>query len=324
MRLSFPDKVARLTAMRKLFQLGFIGAFLALALSSRAEEFLTWHTNQDRVSADIRSAELVRVLEAVAKLTGWHVFLESNTTLTVSTKFKDVTSGEALRLLFPDLNYAFVPQTNGPSLLYVFRTARANARQQIQAGDIASGKKVVPKVIPNELIVRLKPGADINEIAKKLGAKVIGKIDGLNAYRLQFSDEAATDAARAELANNSDVAEVDSNYFVNPPPTATAVSGLAASMPQLKVNPPAGGSGRLTVGIVDTAIQPLGGDLDKLLVKKFSEAGDASPDPNVPTHGTSVYTTLLRAAAMAENGDATFTDRMPRRRLSISLPASRT
>jgi hypothetical protein len=292
--------------MRTVFQRTLILLFLFAAISSRAENTLVWRTTQDLVSADVKSVETIRVLEGVAKLTGWHVFLESNAmTLNVSAKFKDVSSGEALHLLFPGLNYALVPQTNGPAQLYVFRTSRSAATQEVRPGDLAA-KKSGPKKIPNELIVRLKPGMNIDELAKKLGAKVIGKIDGLNAYRLQFSDEAAADAARAELSNNSDVAEVDSNYSVNPPPTATAVNAPGAALPQLKVNPPTDKSGRLTVGIVDTAIQPLGGDLDKFLVKTFSEAGSASPDPNTPTHGTSVYETLLRAASMAENGGAGF------------------
>ena len=51
------------------------------------------------------------------------------------------------------------------------------------------------KHVPNELLVKLKPGADIDALAKLLGAKVIGRDDKLGIYRLQFADAAATDAA---------------------------------------------------------------------------------------------------------------------------------
>ena len=50
--------------------------------------------------------------------------------------------------------------------------------------------------------MRLKPGAKIDDLARSLGAKVIGRIDSLNAYRLQFQDQAAADTAREQLAAN--------------------------------------------------------------------------------------------------------------------------
>lgn len=288
--------------MRKYVQRGliFLALLLALALPVRAADFVTWHTNDDRVSADIQSAELIRVLEGIAQITGWHVFLESNTTLTVSTKFKDVPSGEALRLLFPNLNYALVPQTNGPSFLYVFRTTRQNARQQVQAGNLGPGKARDAKVIPNELIVRLKPGANIDEIAKRLGATVVGKIEGLNAYRLRFDDAAAAESARAALAGDPQVASVESNYVIDQPPPVAKLDMANPPPPvKLTLNPPENDPCHVVVGLVDTAVQPTGTDLDKFLKNSYSVAGKANLDSTVPSHGTSMYQDLLRGAESA-------------------------
>ena len=66
--------------------------------------------------------------------------------------------------------------------------------------------------------MKVKPGADIDALAKSLGAKVVGRNDKLGIYRLQFADAAATDAALARLKNNPDVAAVDYNYIYDPPP----------------------------------------------------------------------------------------------------------
>ena len=73
--------------------------------------------------------------------------------------------------------------------------------------------------IPDELIVKLKSGSktNINELAQMLGAKVIGRSDGLNSYRLKFESEDAANAARQTLASNSDIASTDSNYTVAQP-----------------------------------------------------------------------------------------------------------
>jgi hypothetical protein len=277
---------------------------LALVLSSAragAADAFTWNTNQNRVTASIRSTPVLRVLEAVSQFTGWRVYLEENTTYNVSTTFKDLPPGDALRMLLGNLSFAIVPQSNAPSRLYVFRTSMGNATQLVKPGDLNS-KTNSAKIISNELIVRLKPSANIDELARLLGAKVVGKIDGQNIYRLQFADEAATDAARQQLATNSDVLEVDSNYSIDSPPSAQKLSSVGTPPVSLKLNPPANDSGRLLVGLVDTAVQPVGSDIDSFLAKTISVAGTANPDPNFPTHGTSMFENMLRAASSVETG----------------------
>jgi hypothetical protein len=287
-----------------MLQRGLIILLLCAAVSLRAADVLTWQTNQDRVTADIQSVELRRLLEGIAKVAGWRVYLESNTTLNVSAKFKDLSSGDALHFLLHDLNYALVPQTNASPRLFVFRTVRANATELIHPADLAAGKKLDVKKIPNELIVRLKPGANIDDLARKLGAKVIGKIDGLNAYRLQFADEDAATAALPQLTGNSDVASVENNYFVDQPPQVGKLDSANAPPPvQLKLNP-TGDSARVIVGLIDTAVKPMGNEYDKFLAGSDSVAGDATFDPNSPTHGPSMFQDILRGVASTTGGSS--------------------
>ena len=279
-----------------------LGLFAVTCTRTRANDAFSWNTNQNRVTADIQSLNVERLLGRVAAATGWQVFLEPGTSRDVSAKFKDIPPGEALRLLLGDLNFALVPETNTSPRLYVFRTSRIKATRLIRPAD-AKGAARTASVIPNELIVRLKPGAKIEDIARLLGAKVLGRIDGLNAYRLQFQDETSADAARGQLAGNSDVAGVESNYVVDPPPSAVQVDPTGVPPLQLKLNPP-GNTGRVIVGLVDTAVQPLGGGLDSFLLKSISVAGDATPDPNSPTHGTSMFENMLRSIAAVTGGNS--------------------
>jgi len=267
-----------------------------LTVSVRASESLNWRTNQNRVTADIHSLKLSPLLEQIATATGWQVYLEPDTTHIVSAKFKDLPPGEALRLLLGDLNFALVPETNAPARLFVFRTIQRNATQLIRAQKQNAGK-----AIPNELIVTLKPGIKIDELAKSLGAKVTGRIAGLNAYRLEFENEDAANAARAQLANNSDVASVDSNYSVDRPPLPSETSLPGAGPPHLQLTPPPA-NGKVVVGLVDTAVQPLGNDLDKFLLKSISVAGDAQLSPDSPSHGTSMAETILRSLETMTKG----------------------
>ena len=280
-----------------------LAAVVLTAAPAWAADTLKWETNRNQVTADIKSGKLLPLLEQIASATGWHVFVEPGSARTISAKFDKLAPGEALHLLLGDLNFALIPETNASSQLLVFHTQMKNATQAVRPVSAAeAGAK--GKLIPNELIVRLKPGAKIDELAKLLGAKVIGKIDSLNAYRLQFEDQAATDAARQSLAGNPDVASVDSNFSIDRPPTpAGAQGGSLPPPPQLQLNPPPS-SGRVIVGLVDTALQPLGNGLDAFLLKALSAAGDAQLDPNNPSHGTSMAETLLRSLSAATKGNS--------------------
>ena len=264
---------------------------------------LDWDRGRDRVSADIRSGELYDVLSQVAAASGWNIYVEPNLKRTVSTKFKNLPPGEALPHLLGELSFALVPQTNASPKLLVFRTLSRNATQAVAPALKAAAART--NAIPNQLIVRLKPGAKIEDLAKQLGAKVIGKIDSLNAYRLQFDDPAATDAARLALASNADVASVENNYSFDAPPTPNLVTATSTagpmSPPQLQLKPPPDG-GRLIIGLVDTQVQPLGNGLDKFLLPQQSVAGDAQLDPNTPAHGTSMAETMLRSLQTLTQG----------------------
>src|SRR6185369_1860668 len=116
---------------------------------------LVW--KPDKVAADISGWKLPKLLEALSAATGWQIFVEPETEHLVSTRFKDRPQGEALRLLLGDLNFALLPpQTNGPSRLYMFRTSMQEATQLVKAAEKKDAARIA-----NELIVTLKPGANI-------------------------------------------------------------------------------------------------------------------------------------------------------------------
>lgn len=289
----------------------FCLSLLALALPcAHAADTFEWSTNKNSVSADIKSSDLISVLEKIAGVTHWKVFLEPGTTHSVSTKFKDLPPNEALHLLLGDVNFAVLPATNSTSTLYVFRTRMQRATQAvIAARDPNHGR------IPNELIVRLKPGAKIEEIARQLGAKVVGRIDGLNAYRLQFDDQAAADAARKELSSNSDVASVDYNYSISRPgdPSLVPQNLAAGANFSLQLKPPPD-DGKIIVGLVDTEVQSLCDNLNSFMLPSVSIANGGqsgqptqAPVPSTsssasPTHGTSMASTILHSLQQVTGG----------------------
>jgi thermitase len=273
--------------------------FSLIAVLSCVANSIVWDAKKDQVSADVRDTALWPLLENVAHQTGWHIFVEPGLDRKVDTKFQDLPRGEALKKLLGELNFAFVPQTNGPDFLYVFKTTMRAATQPVAAKLVA--KTAPAKHIANELLIKVKPGTDIDALAKALGAKVIGRDDALGLYRLKFDDAAATDTALGKLKSSSDVATVDYNYLYDPPVAPQRIQNAPVGPVSLALNPP-GDSGKVIVGLVDTSIQSLGNDLDKFILKPISVAGDANANSSDPTHATSMAETILRAIAAQGSG----------------------
>jgi hypothetical protein len=108
-----------------------IGFWLGSATQGLTADTLNWSTNATVVSADIRDGKLPWLLEQITSATGWRVFVEPDVSHTVSAKFKNLSPGDALRLLLGDLSFALIPEANASPKLFVFRTSMGNATQRV-------------------------------------------------------------------------------------------------------------------------------------------------------------------------------------------------
>jgi thermitase len=275
--------------------LGFCLMLVASCLGAFAAETnsIVWHKAADRVDADVRSLSLSQLLQQITAQTGWQVYVEPGTTHSASTKFKNLPTGDALQMLFGNLNFALVLHTNAAPRLYVFTTKMQNATQRVRVP-----KTTAARHVPNELLVKLKPGVDINALAKALGAKVIGHDAKLGIYRLQFADAAATDAALAQLQADPDVEAVDYNYVYDPPPTPQAIANAPVGPVSLTLDPSTPNDPcSPVVGLIDTSVQSLGSQLDPFMLKPISVVGDVTTSSTDITHGTAMAETVLRGVS---------------------------
>ena len=259
---------------------------------------LSWDTQNDIVSANLHSEPLFPLLQAIAHQTGWHVFVEPQADRTVSVKFRNASSGDALHKLLGNLNFALVPKTDEAWQLYVFTTRMENATRRVTLSTNTVAAK--QKHVPNQLLVKAKPGTDIDALAKSVGAKVIGRQDSLGLYLLEFPDAASTDAALGQLKSNSDVQSVDYNYIYDAPPSPQTFSGNAPTVPKLTadvVNP--GDPCNPTIALIDTAYHPTGTSLDQFALTPLSVTSDNCPPSTSMTHATAMYQTLLNALGQA-------------------------
>ena len=286
----------------RLMQTLLIALILFIITSSQAADSLVWNTANDAVTADVHSKALWPLLEDIAHQTGWHIFVEPGLERhKTNVKFSALQRGEALKKLLGNLNYAFVPQVTGPDFLYVFSTAMRNATQSV-AADSNLRKKASPKYVANELLVKVKPGTDIDTLAKSLGAKVVGRDDALGLYRLKFNDETAMETALTQLKNNPSVDAVDYNYYydapIKPQPSAnTTANQTKLTLDDTQSNDPC----HPIVAVIDTQVQSLGSDLDKFVMKPISVVDNPSSLEGV-THGTAMVSAALDAISQSSGG----------------------
>src|SRR5882762_11331062 len=90
--------------------------FAALFTSSvLAADNLRWRSDKQILDADLKEAPLIPTFEQLAAQTGWHIYLEPTPGKTFSTKLSGLPRGEAMHALIGDMNYMFVPETDGPT-----------------------------------------------------------------------------------------------------------------------------------------------------------------------------------------------------------------
>jgi hypothetical protein len=264
---------------------------------ARAADSFVWDAQGKKISAEVGAWPLPVLLQRISAATGWQVFIEPGTTFTASAKFQQLPLGEALHTLLGNLNFALVPQSNVPAQLFIFQTTMQAATQRVIAAPDTGKILDTAQPIPNQLVVTVKPGTDIEALARQLGARVVGRVAGLNTYLLEFPDAAATALARTALGSNSAVVAVDSNYHVVPPEPGRRLLASSAPFSDMKVKPAEPGA--QTVILLDTQLDPNACGLEGYLLPSLSAAGTtalAAATGAGPSHGTSMAETIVRAA----------------------------
>jgi len=263
---------------------------------------LKWNNVSGMVDATVDSWTVPELLQHVATATGWQILLDPAITNRIPAKFVNKTPGDALRRLLGENNYALVPETNSPSRLFVFRNSREQATRVIQPAASTADKPGKSRIL-NELVVTLKPGEKIEDLAKKLGAKIIGRSDGQNTYRLRFEDEAAAQLARETAQNDPAVENIDSNYSIGRQEVPQALGTPGGVLP---LTPKASPDGKYTViGLIDSAVQARDGNFTDFVLPAIVVQGDGKSTDSTPTHGTSMSETILRGLSSGGDESAT-------------------
>ena len=287
-------------------------ALLVAAMATTADEpqagpsgiGLKWGRD-GKASAQFEKCPLEKVLQSLSEQGQWQIFVEPELRLQVTTRFKNLTHSQALRRLLSDVNFAVIPSPKAPSRLLVYKTSSEKAVVRIvPTKRLAKHKKakIKPGKIANELVVTLEPGSgiDIDALAAELGAKIVGKLDGLDIYWLRFENEQQAGKAQTLLEKNEGVASVDNNYGITHPDTLTPV-GLEA--PSLNLRPSSADEKGIVIGLVDSSVQRHGSQVSDFLLPEISMAGAPADSSDQVNHGTSMAETILRGLSASLDGE---------------------
>ena len=283
----------------------FLGCCLLLVCPTRVQcQSFEWDASSDLVSADFGHATLGQALESIAEAMGWDVFVEPGLEARrVKTRFSRLPRSEALRRILGDLNYALLGGESGtPRRLMVYAISASRATRKIEIADEVT--VFVSRRLDNEIIVQIKPGSElsIEALAETLGATIVGKVEGLNAYRLSFEDQDSADRAREQLAG-SETLQISDNYTWERP--GNQQSFPHSSLPGLRIQPE-NGSASTIVGLIDMPVQSEAAELAPFLLPGIHVGGEVPVlESDLPTHGTSMAHTVLKGVEMGLQGQNT-------------------
>lgn len=145
--------------------------------------------------------------------------------------------------------------------------------------------KAESRAIPEELVVRLRPGDSIDALARAYGADVAGRMEAGNVYRLRFPNAELAAAARQAFGKEPSVASIESNYAIARPQIPQPLASNVPPPPALNLAPITADH-PIAIGLVDTAVGAGGSGAEAFLLGSAVER-------ETPTHATAVLAAML-------------------------------
>ncbi|MBQ94612.1 MAG: hypothetical protein CL510_02100, partial [Actinobacteria bacterium] len=247
--------------------LGLVIAMMTPLAKEAQGGTLNWRPD-GTATVQIEQWPLEKVLQSLGDQGRWEIFVEPDLQMRITTRFSDLKHSEALRRLLSNVNFAVIPSPGSRSKLLVYKTSSSQAVVRIvptkRLAKRIPEKKKKKAIIPNELVITLKPGSgiDIEALAKQLGADIVGEIEGLGIYRFRFENEQLAEKARTLLSQNSGVDSIDSNFGITPP---AALSPVGLSAPSLNLRPASADEDGIVIGLIDSSVQRDGSRVGEFL-----------------------------------------------------------
>lgn len=270
-------------------------ALLVFFLTPVTSSAFVVHVSGDRLTLNAERAPLQEILLQVAD-SGIRVQIDPQINPAVTASFEKRDIQKALESILKGLDHVLIWESStGPSgpvpklaEIQVFRPGQKDLMRPLRKAStlsIARNPKNGSFYVRDEILIRLKPGADLSELLKLLqetGGVLVGSYPGPGIYRVRLPEGSDVPGLAAEIEKRGGAGSAEPNYAY-PVPTGpreldwgSMKGSLGDAYPQPKGTP---------IAVIDSGLRADAG-LDKFVLASLDALNPDKPISDTGGHGT--------------------------------------
>ena len=251
--------------------------------------------NGERLTLSAEKAPLQEILLRLSD-SGIRVQIDPQINPSVTASFENRDIQKALEFILKGLDHVLIwessPGPSGPvpklAEIQVFRPGQKDLIKPLRKAStlsIARNPKDGSFYVKDEILIRLKPGADLSELLRFLqetGGVLVGSYPGLGIYKVRLPPGSDVPGLTEEIEKRGGAGTAEPNYAYPVPPTprdldlSTLRLSYADAYPQPKTTP---------IAVIDSGLRADAG-LDKFVLASFDALDPDKPISDTGGHGT--------------------------------------
>jgi thermitase len=266
--------------------------FLLIPVTSGA---FVVQVNGDRLTLNAEKAPLQEILLKLSD-SGIRVQIDPQINPVVTASFENRDIQKALETILKGLDHVLIWESSqGPSgpvpklaEIQVFRPGQKDLMRPLRKAStlsIARNPKDGSFYVKEEILIRLKPGADLSELLKLLqetGGVLVGSYPGLGIYKVRLPPGSDVPGLVEEMGKRGGAGTAEPNYAYPIPPTPRELDWTALRLSYADAYPQAKG---VPVAVIDSGLRPDAG-LDKFVLASLDALNPDKPISDSGGHGT--------------------------------------
>jgi thermitase len=296
--LSPPGKMIQSQDMRcspKVKPGVFLILLLIFFLAPVTSSAFVVHVKSDKLTLKAEKVPLQEILLALSD-SGIRVQIdpEINPAITASFERRDIQ--KALESILKGLDHVLIWESGqGPSGLVpklaeiqVFRPGQKDLMRPLRKAStlsIARNPKDGSFYVRNEILIRLRPGADFSELLKLLqatGGILVGVYPGLGIYRVRLPQGSDVPGLVEEIKKQGEAGTAEPNYAYPVPPAPKELDWTALRMSYADAYLQPKGT---PIAVIDSGLKADAG-LDKFVIASLDALNPDKPVSDTAGHGT--------------------------------------
>ncbi len=249
----------------------------------------------DRFTLKAEKAPLQEILLRLSDF-GIRVQIDPQMNPAITASFENRDIQKALESILKGLDQVLIWETSqGPSgpvpklaEIQVFRPGQKDLIRPLRKAStlsIARNPKDGSFYVKDEILIRLKPGADLSELLKllqKTGGTLVGTYPGLGIYRVRLPQGSDVPGLVEEIIRRGGAGTAEPNYAYPVPPGPKDMDLSALRFSYSDASPKQGAT---PIAIIDSGLRA-DADLDKFVLASFDALNPDKPISDTGGHGT--------------------------------------